>query len=360
MSDAHPGEKKDSLYVIQSKIRNSDWVLTATAPTATAPLGVLRLGHNTVDQRQLWRLEENARGLVLRNPFLDLCLRAGKSQGGDVSMAKYDNADQEFIWVKERGDDWGCLHKISDSEQKLNVGGNGPYNENTPIIQYEYDKGSDHELWKLVQYDPEFGPSDITYDMTKRTLTLGEPVVGNATRVYNTTSTGKVVVTATVSVSTQKSITHSVSDATQNTMAVARTFGAKFSAEKVFEVSAGVTITETRSTGRTIGDTSGNSTTINATTSESITVEPGKAYDVWLMARRCTLTIPYTATIARKTIAGTPGESYPISGTYRYENAYRYDVLAADVTDSKPVAAAAATTLREGIVPVITETPRVT
>ena len=37
MSDAHPGEKKDSLYVIQSKIRNSDWVLTATAPTATAP-----------------------------------------------------------------------------------------------------------------------------------------------------------------------------------------------------------------------------------------------------------------------------------------------------------------------------------
>src|SRR4030081_3367104 len=119
----------------------------------------LRLNHNTVDQRQLWvRQDDKGRGgFFLRNPFLDLCLRAGSSQGGNVTMAKKSMDDPEFIWVKERGDDWGCLHKISDSEQKLNVGGNGPYNENTPIIQYEYDKGSDHELWKLVQYDPEFG-----------------------------------------------------------------------------------------------------------------------------------------------------------------------------------------------------------
>jgi hypothetical protein len=95
------------------------------------------LNHNTVDQRQLWvREDDKGRGgFFLRNPFLDLCLRAGSSQGGNVTMAKKSMDDPEFIWVKERGDDWGCLHKISDSEQKLNVGGNGPYNENTPIIQ---------------------------------------------------------------------------------------------------------------------------------------------------------------------------------------------------------------------------------
>jgi hypothetical protein len=57
-------------------------------------------------------------------------------------MAKKSMDDPEFIWHHEQGDDnWGCLNKHSDSEQKLNVRGDGPYDENTPIIQYGYDKG---------------------------------------------------------------------------------------------------------------------------------------------------------------------------------------------------------------------------
>ena len=142
MSDTHAGE--NNLYVIQSKIGGSDWVLTVKGGSNYS----LRLNHNTVDQRQLWvRQDDKGRGgFFLRNPFLDLCLRAGSSQGGNVTMAKKSMDDPEFIWHHEQGDDnWGCLNKHSDSEQKLNVRGDGPYNENTPIIQYEYDKGTAHD-----------------------------------------------------------------------------------------------------------------------------------------------------------------------------------------------------------------------
>ena len=160
-----------TLYVIQSKINSSDWVLTVKGDSNYS----LHLNHNTVDPRQLWVREEDAArgGFFLRNPFLDRCLRAGSSQGGTITMASKSMGDAELIWRKEQGDDWGCLNKLSDWEQKMNVAGNGPYDENTPIIQYEYDRGSDHELWKLVKYDPNFGPAVIIYEEGGQHLTLG-------------------------------------------------------------------------------------------------------------------------------------------------------------------------------------------
>ena len=67
-----------TLYVIQSKINSSDWVLTVKGDSNYS----LHLNHNTVDPRQLWVREEDAArgGFFLRNPFLDRCLRAGSSQ----------------------------------------------------------------------------------------------------------------------------------------------------------------------------------------------------------------------------------------------------------------------------------------
>jgi hypothetical protein len=34
-------------------------------------------------------------------------------------MAAKNMGDAEFIWRKEEGDNWGCLNKLSDWEQKL-------------------------------------------------------------------------------------------------------------------------------------------------------------------------------------------------------------------------------------------------
>lgn len=327
-----------TLYVIQSKINNSDWVLSVTGDNT-----YVHLDHNTVDPRQLWVREDDAArgGFFLRNPFLDHCLRAGSSQGGRVTVAAKSMGDAEFVWRKEQGDNWGCLNKLSDWEQKLNVAGNGPYNENTPIIQYEYDRGSDHELWKLVQYDPNFGPTTVNYDTGRQHLVLGEPITADVTNLDNRSSTARLNATVTLHTTTQKTETHSVSDTTENTLAVALTFGAKFSVEKVFEVSESGTVTETQSTSRTISDQSSVSTTIDVSASANIMVEPGKNYDVSLMARRCTLTVPYTATITRRAVDGKPGATYTITGTYRYDNAYRYDIVVVDVGNGTPVPHAA-------------------
>jgi hypothetical protein len=343
MSDA----VSPTLYVIQSKISNSDWVLTAKPDDSH-----VHLDHNAVDPRQLWVREDDAArgGFFLRNPFLDRCLRAGSSQGGQVTLAPKSMADAEFIWRKEQGDNWGCLNKLSDWEQKLNVAGNGPYNESTAIIQYGYDRGSDHELWKLVQYDPNFGPTAISYDTGRQQLVLGEPITADVTNLDNRSSTAQLNATVTLHTTAQKTETHSVSDTTQNTLAVALTFGAKFSIEKVFEVSESGTVTETQSTSRTVGSQSSVSTTIDISASANIVVAPGKNYNVSLMARRCTLTIPYTATVTRRAVNGKPGASYTISGTYRYENAYRYDVVVMDAGNGTSVPhAVSAPTIRQTI-----------
>ena len=53
MSDTHAGE--NNLYVIQSKIGGSDWVITVKGDSNYN----LRLNHNTVDQRQLWVREDD-------------------------------------------------------------------------------------------------------------------------------------------------------------------------------------------------------------------------------------------------------------------------------------------------------------
>lgn len=326
-----------TLYVIQSKINSSDWVLTVKGDSDNKYN--LHLNHNSVDPRQLWVREDDAArgGFFLRNPFLDRCLRAGSSQGGQVTMAAKNMGDAEFIWRKEQGDNWGCLNKLSDWEQKLNVAGNGPYDENTSIIQYEYDRGSDHELWKLVQYDPNFGPTVVAYDEGGQHLALGAPIVADVTNLDNRSSTARLNATVTLHTTTQKTESHSVSDTTQNTFSVAQTFGAKFSVEKVFEVSESGTVTSTQSTSRTIGDQSTVSTAIDISASANIMVEPGKNYNVSLMARHCTLTVPYTATVTRRSVDGKPGASYTISGTYRYENAYRYDIVVVDASSGAAV-----------------------
>jgi hypothetical protein len=323
------GTTSPPLYIVQSKIVGTDWVLTVKS--AAAPY-YLRLNHNSADESQLWLREDDTvrGGFFLRNPFLDLCLRAGSSQGGNVTMATKTMADPELIWRKEQGENWGCLNKLSDWEQKLNVSGDGPYNDQTPIIQYSYDHGSDHELWKLVQYDPNFGPTNVVYNEGAKTLVLGDPVAAAVSNVDNRSSTAALNTTVTLKTTVQKTATHSVSDQSQDTLTTSMKFGAKFSVEKIFEVSEEGSVTETHMTGRTINDQTSSSESIEVTVSANVLVAPGKGYDVALMARHCTLTIPYTATITRRTVAGAAGVSYQISGVYRYENAYRFDIQVTD------------------------------
>jgi hypothetical protein len=317
------------LFLIQSKVDQSDWVLTVKGSGSSR---YVRLNHNSADESQLWLREEDAArgGFFLRNPFLDLCLRAGSSQGGGVTMAAKTMSDAELIWRKEGDADWGCLNKLSDWEQKLNIAGDGPYDDNSSIVQYEYDRGSDHEMWKLVQYEPNFGSTDVVYNEQSKAVVLGDPISAAVTNIENSSTTASVTTSVTLRTSVQKTMTHSVSDQTQHALTVAQKFGGKFSIDKVFEVSEEGSVTATRTTSRTVGDQTSNAETIDVSVSANVVVPAGKSYDVTLMVRHCTLTVPYTATITRRTVSGGAGTSYQINGTYQYTSAYRYDLKVTD------------------------------
>lgn len=301
----------------------------------------LHLNHNTVDPRQLWVREEDAArgGFFLRNPFLDRCLRAGSSQGGTITMASKSMGDAEFIWRKEQGDDWGCLNKLSDWEQKMNVAGNGPYDENTPIIQYEYDRGSDHELWKLVKYDPNFGPAVIIYEEGGQHLTLG------GSDHSRRDEPRQPLLDCPVKLDCDLAYNHAENR---------DPFGQRYHTEylvahpdlwRQVRYRQGLRGQRERFGNRDAVDHASNrrpvfSQRYDISASANVIVEPGKNYNVSLMARHCTLTMPYTATITRRAIDGKPGASYTISGIYRFENAYRYDIVVADADNGAKVSQA--------------------
>ena len=326
------------LYLIQSKIDDSDWVVTVKTDANGNPFP--RINRYYYDVMQYWAKEDvaDARGgFRLKNPFDNLYLLAGSSQGGHVEMRALDTHNDEMIWRKENDDDWGCLNKHTDWEQKMQLSGDGPYNEDTAIIQYEYDRGSAHELWKLVEYTPDFGPTDVVYNEQAKTLILGDPIAAVVVPVTNQSTSAAFGTTLTLQTTHQKTMSHAVTDQTQRTLTTVSTFGAKFSVEKVFEVSEQGSVTASKTTSRTINDQSGTSDTITVTAAVTVSVPPGKSYQVSLMARHCSLTVPYTATITRST-PGRAGVPYQISGVYRFESAYRYDILVADAAAGTPVA----------------------
>jgi hypothetical protein len=350
-----PGTATPQLYLVQSKISDSDWVLTITHDGGAIVDWAhddcaVHLGHNTYSDAQLWMREDDARGgFFLRAPTIEstaypggIVLRAGGSQGGGVALIKpKDLSDAEQIWRKEDGD-WCCLNKLADWEQKLQVLGDGPYNEGAWLGNYEYDGGSDHELWKLVPYTPDYATATITYGAV--TLSKGDPITATSQTFANHSATVASDFTASLSASQSTTHTHSVSNSSSKTLTLTQSIGAKFAIDKVFEVSETSTASASRTTAITIGDQDSVSESVTATSSVKVTVPAGKRYEVALMANRCTVTAPYTAVLARKKPDGTAATSYTITGSYVYDGAYRYEVAVyelnadgtrrADVTDA--------------------------
>jgi hypothetical protein len=332
------------LYVVQSKIDNIDWVLTVknggstnTAEWTHERCG-LHLDHNAYSDAQLWMKEDDARGgFFLRAPTIEttsypagICLRAGGSQGnGGPILVPKTLADPELVWRKEDGDGWGCLNKLSDWEQKLQAKGDGPYDQNSELCNYEYDDGSDHELWKIVPYTPQYSAAQITYGEAQ--LSKGDPITATSQIFQNHSATTAADFTATLSTSQTKSHTHSVSEGSSKTLSITQAIGAKFTIEKVFEVNETTTFSQATTRSTTIGEQDTISDSVTATSSVKVTVPPSKRYEVALLAHRCTLRAPYTATLTRKKPDGSAGATYTISGEYVYSGAYRYEVAVYDL-----------------------------
>jgi hypothetical protein len=137
--------------------------------------------------------------------------------------------------------------------------------------------------------------------------------------------------TATLSTAQSKSHTHSVSETSTKTLTLTQAIGAKFTFDKVFEVNETSTVSTALAHAVTIGDQDTVTDTVTATSSVKVTVPPNKRYEVALLANRCTLRAPYTATLTRKKPDGSSGATYTITGEYVYSGAYRYEVAVYDL-----------------------------
>jgi len=129
---------------------NSDFVLTATTE------GRVRIAPRAarVDSRQLWCPVEDGRGgYLIYNQGSQSFLRRNAPQGGEVELAGLDFADTRLLWHNDSFGDgtWCGITMFGDHEQKLTLAGNGPYDESTPIILWEYSGGAAKESWQWVK-----------------------------------------------------------------------------------------------------------------------------------------------------------------------------------------------------------------
>lgn len=333
------------LYYLQSQVDNSNWVLTVTTSDDFKQItsAGVRIKRKTLDESQLWAIENDERGgsagLLLRNPFAGssrdsrgLYLRAGGAQGdGPVTVQTYDDGDAEFVWRRENAGDWGCFNKLNDWEQKLEIKGDGPYDQNADICCYEYDGGSPHEQWKLISYAPSFSDVDIEYSNDRTEYKT--PYAASVQVFDNSSGATPADYTATLTTTTTSSYTHSVSDSTASMLGWAAKFGAKFSIKQVFEVSGEGTISGSTTETHTVGEQDTITKSIAATASVKVTVAPGRKYQVKLMVEECVLTRDYTATLTRALSDGTQ-QSFTIAGTYTYKGAFKHETVLEDITTS--------------------------
>lgn len=338
-----PNTNQEShLYVIQSKIGNSNWALAVrnnTYPDADIMDWKhedcsVHLARLTNSDAQLWIKEEDDRGgFLLRAAFLDcqaypqgIYLRAGGSQAsGPVTLVPNDGTDPEFIWNKEGGDGWGCLNKLPDSEQKLQVQGDGPYDESSKICNYEYDRGSDHELWKLIPRISDY--TDTVVEYGKTTISPGAPFTAASGVIENTTGATTDVGTS-LSTTRTTSYSHSVSHESSTTYSVTQSLGVTFKIKKVMEIEEQTSFTWATTNSTITGDEESVSESTTVTTDVTLSdVKAGKRYEVVIQANKATLTAPYTATLHHKRADGSVGQPFTISGVYTYDGAYQYKTI---------------------------------
>jgi len=129
---------------------HGDFVLTATTE------GRARIAPRAarVDPRQLWcRVQDGRGGYLMYNLGSQSFLRRSAPQGGEVELAGLDFADTRLLWHNDAFGDgtWCGLTIFGDNEQKLTLAGNGPYNETTPLIVWEYGGGAEKESWQWVK-----------------------------------------------------------------------------------------------------------------------------------------------------------------------------------------------------------------
>jgi len=325
-------------FYIQSRIGNSDWVLTA-APDNTN----VRLTHKTGAFNQLWTARVDSRGgFFLVNVANDRVLKHTRLQGGTVQLATSNLGDPAMLWKIDKFGGDGLnnigLTTLGDWEQKLNVAGNGPYNESSKIIVWEYSRAAHNETWSLIADPGTFTVQDIQYDLGAARINLNMPPRSSvAVRAPNSLST-PIRTTLKLSRTEASSRGFSYSQTDSKMLSITNTFRAQLTVKKIVEVENSTAVTVETKTENTFGRTEETSETNEVAMEVEVEIPGNKTYEYQVQSFHGEVVVPYKARLARTLPTGQV-EYTNITGTYRNVSGTRYDIVARDITvPSKPVA----------------------
>jgi len=314
-------------FYIQSEVGNSDWVLSRN------PDNQVRLAHKTGAIGQLWMREDDPRGgFFLVNAENGQVLNQTRPQGGEVTLEPKRLGNAAMLWSVEpyRGQ-WSGINAFNDWEQKLNLAGNGPYDESTRVILWEYSNKAPNECWQLIPDTGLIAVESITYDMSQARVSRVEPALCEATSIDNR----RGEVTLETSVKLARSVTSSrqfsSSTATSETVRIAEKVGVKLVVEKIVEFSGEMAVERTTGKTTTFGEQSTQTTTVSDEVTVAVKVPPHVRYEYMVRISYGKVSVPYSAQVSRVLPDNTKAYS-DISGVYTNVSSTNYDIVAVDVT----------------------------
>ena len=320
-------DPKPVAFYIQSEVHNADWVLSRNAD------GKVRLAHKDGSIGQLWMREDDPRGgFFLVNAEKGEVLCQTHLQGGEVTLKTKNLSDSAMLWRLEnwRGP-WKGINSFRDVEQKLNLAGNGPYNETSIPIVWEYSRQSPNECWQMIPDTGLISLESITYDLKQAQVGRVQPFVCQGTSVDARKS--DIPINATVELARSTSVTRqfSYSDSVSKSLKLAEKLGVKIKIKEIVEVSPEVSSEQTIATTTTYLEQTSQGTTASDRISMQVSVPPKKHYEFMVRVAYGKVSVPFTATIARVLPTGATQRD-TITGTYTNVNAINYDIVAVDVT----------------------------
>jgi hypothetical protein len=324
-------DPKPIAFYIQSEVHNSDWVLARNAQ------GKVRLAHKDGSIGQLWMREDDPRGgFFLVNAETNEVLHQTRPQGGEVALKAKSLGDSSMLWRQEayRGV-WSGLNAFSDWEQKLNLAGNGPYNENSVPILWEYSNKSPNECWQLIPDTGLITLESITYDMSQAQVSRVEPFLCKGTSIDNRLRT--VPVTTAVELARSVNVTRqfSYSESVAKSLKIAEKLGVKINIKDIVEVSPEVSSEQSTTTTTTYLEQTAQGTTTSDKVTVSVQVPAGAHYQFMVRVAYGKVSVPFTAKVSRVLPTGAT-QIDTVHGVYTNVNSINYDIVAVDVTSGTP------------------------
>jgi hypothetical protein len=319
-------------FYIQSRVHNADWVLART------PTGRVRLAHKTGELGQLWRrLDDRREGFFLVNVETDEVLTQTRFEGGEVVLKQKNISDPLMLWRLDRmdGGAWIGLTAFTDWEQKLNLAGNGPYNESTLVCMWGYSGGAPNERWQMIPDTCEMVVESLRYDLANARMPDLKPELCVATAVDNRDGTTQIETTVELTRARKVTRRFTYNSSVSEVVTIAHKLGAKLTFDAVVELSGEIAVEKKLQTGFTVGEETESSTADSDKLTARVKVPGGRHYEFMVRVYYGTVSVPYTATISRVLPDGSR-KNTTITGTYTNMNAVKNEIVARDLTNGTP------------------------